>query len=182
MKVMTGCSSAFINRNVREISPEELAIELQTDRSLHEVIDKNAPVRLYFDVDKDLRPIFNFIRRNRHISLMTSVLQTLNRIFHTSDSDWAISNGSRNGKESYHFISKKYYCTISELEAIYTKNTIPYADKSIIITKRDMSLRLPNQSKYVDGRRVAGPAQIKQGEICDFFITNIEGLTHWPVV
>ena len=106
MKVMTGCSSAFINRNVREISPEELAIELQTDRSLHEVIDKNAPVRLYFDVDKDLRPIFNFIRRNRHISLMTSVLQTLNRIFHTSDSDWAISNGSRNGKESYHFISR----------------------------------------------------------------------------
>ena len=176
---MTGCNSACINRNVREISSEALAVELQTDRSLHEVIDKTALVRLYFDIDRDTRPIFSIMRRNRHISLMTSVLQTLNRIFGTSDSDWAISDGSRHGKESYHFISKKYYCKISELEAIYTKNTIPYVDKSIVITKKDMSLRLPNQSKYIDGRRAAGPAQIKQGEIRDFFITDTEGLTPW---
>ena len=179
---MTGCNSAFINRNVREISPEALTVELQTDRSLHEVIDKNALVRLYFDIDRDTRPIFSIMRHNRHISLITSVLQTLNRIFHTSDSDWAISDGSRHGKESYHLISKKYYCTVSELEAIYAKNNIPYVDKTIVITKKDMSLRLPNQSKYVDGQRAAGPAQIRQGEIRDFFVTYTEGLTPWPVV
>ena len=83
-------------------------------------------------------------------------------------------------KISYHIISKKYKMNLNELRILARKIDKPYIDTSaywfsINYPYDEGSLRLPNQSKNSINKD-GSPMRILQGEIQDFFITDISNL------
>ena len=115
-----------------------------------------------------------------NVDMLDDVLCSLNSIFNTTNNDWVISCGSRMTKISYHIISKKYKMNLNELRILARKIDKPYIDTSaywfsINYPYDEGSLRLPNQSKNSINKD-GSPMRILQGEIQDFFITDISNL------
>jgi len=164
-----------------EISKEDLLEKMKSDHSLHEIFhvgDNPSNIRIFVDVD--------YIAEGRNDPwnapyIVSSVLGRLNRLFGTTDDDWAIAQCHRQYKTSFHILSKKYCCPISVMQDIYKKIDLIFVDRTLITNAgKYKKLRLPNQSKIVNEKWVAGPLQIVQGDLEDFLISDVTGLTLWP--
>jgi len=174
MKILTSESLDKSSRTFIEISYAELVKELEEDHGWHETIDMFNPdreVRIFFDVDTYNKDKDDIRRKT---------LDVLNLKFNTIDSDWAICNGHNNGKISYHILSKKYKCKLSELRTYVRGLDLNWLDYTVYWYDRnepeDQSyFRLPNQSKS-SINRVGAPLVIEQGSIPDFFVGATEGL------
>ena len=155
--------------------------KIKGDHSLHEVFligDDKKNIRVFFDVD--------YVMEHTHdpwnaAFILTSMLSRLNRLFGTTDSDWAIAQCHRTNKVSFHILSRKYCCPVTSVLDIYKQVNLIFVD-SILLSNASKfkKLRLPNQSKIVDGKWVASPMHIVQGELSDFLISDTVGLTLLP--
>lgn len=172
MKVLVKESLDKKTRTILNIDKTELLKKLNDDNGYHEVIccrNPDSKIRVFFDYDwnKDFLDTF---------------MKVICEKYHCEQSDWAISCGTREGKVSYHILSKKFYTTIRLMIKIIKqmKKEYPYIDDTILnVDMFDDTecafMRFPNQSK--DGvNKPAPPMKILQGELSDFFVTDIDGL------
>jgi len=180
MRVLTYESPDKTQHTIENISYETALKGLEVDNGWIEVIDaydQNNAVRAYFDIDSDTE-------------VLTPILAALNTIFGTSTQDWAISTGSRNltptvRKISYHILSKRFCITLKNLRSIaYALNDkFPALDYtglciSMTATHELLFFRLPNQRKDAVNKR-APPMTVIQGNLSDFIVTHIDGLTEF---
>jgi hypothetical protein len=173
MKVLIKESIDKKIRTIIDIPNSELLEKLNYDNGFHEVIccrNPDSKIRLFFDYDCNKDFLEDFMK-------------VICEKYHCEKSDWAISCGTREGKVSYHILSKKFCITIRSLIKTLKqmKKQHPYIDDTVLnIDMFDDTecafLRFPNQSK--DGvNKPAPPMKILQGELSDFLITDIHGLT-----
>ena len=159
-------------RTLLEFSKEELLEKIKDDNGYHEGIccrNPNTIIRVFFDYDWDKEGL-------------EDLLKTLCEEMNCEKTDWAISCGTREGKVSYHILSKKFCMSINNLRILHRKlhkehKCIDFTILHVSMTDETECafLRLPNQSK--DGvNKPAPPMRILQGELCDFLVTDIEGL------
>jgi hypothetical protein len=124
-----------------------------------EAIPLSIEVRMYFDVDW-FHP--------RHYKDFLHELRCIG-------GEWAVSDGCRTGKTSYHIVSKTYKCSIPTLRILIT-TLRRWFDRSVYydVFYRDYAFfRLPNQSK---NHGDVNPMKIVQGELEDFIVTDTTGL------
>jgi hypothetical protein len=178
MRILLFESSDKKMQIIEDISYEDLLVKLNDDHGWHEVIDacnQDNCIRVFFDIDSV----------GSAPNVLAPILKELNRIFKCENGDWAISDGSREGKSSYHILSKKYYIKQRRLRAItFTLNQqFPTVDYSVlcisILAKHELLFfRLPNQHKGAVNKSGV-PMKIIQGELKDFIVTHIEGLVEF---
>jgi len=154
--------------------PYETVLEqIHKDHGWFEVIPMTDPlirIRLFFDIDE----------HTVKTPILPRILEELRKRF---DCDWAISCGTREGIQSYHIYSTKYYCTLRtlriitrELYAIYPCFDIRVLYFSLQNGEKEQSyLRFPNQSKD-SIHKPAPPMNLIQGSLQDCFVTHIDGL------
>ena len=182
MRVLVSETPDKSAREILDIPKEELLILLNSDYCLHEVIpmfDNTLPLRVYFDIDS---------YKGDAKEILETTLVVLNKVFRTTDDCWAICDGSRVGKVSYHIVSKKYKMSLAAQRKLVDKTlikSVPYIDSSAYWftmnnPKDEGYLRLPNQSKDTINKE-GPPLRILQGEIPDFFITDIENLEEFII-
>lgn len=177
MRVLVKESLDKQTREILNISKDELLEKLKSDYGYHEVItgfDHNTIIRVYFDID-DIKDV------------LEDLIKRLCEYFSCEKHDWAISCGSREGKVSYHILSRKYSISIKNLRNIQKElgkefrgidTTCLYF--SMIDASECVYLRFPNQSK--DGvNKPAPPMKIIQGEMEDFLITEFTNLTPFVI-
>jgi len=159
-------------RTLLDFSKEDLLERIKDDNGYHEGIccrNPNTIIRVFFDYDWDKEGLEDLMER-------------LCREMQCEKTDWAISCGTREGKVSYHILSKKFCMSINNLQAFQRRlykdhKCIDFTVLQVSITDETECafLRLPNQSK--DGvNKSAPPMRILQGELSDFLVTDIEGL------
>jgi len=178
MRVLTYESKDKQQQTIEELSYEEVLLGLQEDKGWVEVIDaydQNTFVRAFFDIDS-----YKEIQEP-----LIPILEELNRLFTCTSDDWAISDGSRSGKISYHVVSKRFSLTIKKLRQItyVLHEQFPIVDYSLLcispMVNHDLLFfRLPNQSKHAI-RKPGTPMRIVQGELGDFCVTHIDGLAQF---
>jgi hypothetical protein len=141
------------------LTREQLLNSMETDNSLYECLPQSDIIRIFFDVDwPHEKPVSDFIEELKCIG-----------------GEWAICDGSRPGKTSYHILSKTYKCSFSRLRAL-VRDLGPWFDRSVYLPINGCSyLRLPNQSKKNINKEGA-PMTIIQGELADFIVTETETL------
>ena len=171
MRVLTFESPDKKQQTIEEFTYDDLLLKLKEDHGLVEVIeayDQNVKVRVYFDLDS-----------NTEIPL-TQVLDELTSIF-KSDA-WSISDGSREGKYSYHIVSKDLCISLKNLRTITNKlsQKFPCVDYTLLclsipVTTELLFYRFPNQSKRTLNKS-GPPMRIIEGELKDFIVTWTEGL------
>ena len=178
MRILTFESTDKKQQRIEEISYEAALRGLIEDRGWIEVIDaynQENLVRAYFDID------------GGGADVLRSVLSELNHIFGCTDADWAICDGSRDGKVSYHILSRLYSITLRSLRSItfalhgkfravdYTLLCI-----SAAATNELLFFRLPNQSKGTLNKS-GTPMKVLQGELADFIVTHVAGLAEFKL-
>lgn len=169
-----------LTQDIRDIEYPDALKRIETDNKLFELIElynQNAFIRVYFDIDcyQTENPLEN-------------VLEIINNHFQTSNEDWAICDGSREGKWSYHILSRKYKITIRKLRHILMKcnKMNPSFDYSCICISmqsidENTFLRFPNQSKDSIQGKYGPPMKVIQGNLSDFFVTQTENLEEWKI-
>lgn len=175
MKVLVSESKNKQTQIIKDIQYETIYNQIkENDMNYHEVIDAGNPnqlVRIYFDIDdyQNTNPLQN-------------VMELINTFFNCENEDWAISDGSREGKWSYHILSKKYKISIQKLRDLTSKfkeKHISFDYSSLCISMESINdyifLRFPNQSKH-SINKPAPPMKIIQGELKDFFINQTSNL------
>jgi hypothetical protein len=170
MRILTFESPDKKQQVIEEIAYDDLLLKLKEDHGLVEVIeayDQNVKVRVYFDLDSTIE------------IPLTQVLDELTSIFNSS---WAISDGCREGKYSYHIVSKDLCISLKNLRTITNKLTakFPCVDYTLLclsipVTTELLFYRFPNQSKRTINKS-GPPMRIIEGELKDFIVTWIEGL------
>jgi hypothetical protein len=173
MRILVHESTDKTQRKILEIPKEHLLHLLKIDNGYFEVIpmeDPSAYLRVYFDIET-----------YENIDVLGEALDVLNSIFKTTNENWAISNGSRNVEKdykiSYHILSKKYKMSLNDLRLLVkslNKSYIDYTAYWFIIDYKcdEGAFRLPNQSK-MGINKIGTPMTIVQGEIADFFVTDV---------
>jgi hypothetical protein len=174
MKVLASESRDKKIQNILEIPYEDVLKGIEADQNWHEVVaayDPKVLVRAYFDIDCAQKE-----------DPLKPALGALNAVFGCSDADWAVSCGSREGKFSYHILSTKYCLPLQDLRRLTFKLNAEHAwfDVSAICismtaTHENLFLRFPNQSKD-SINKPAPPMKILQGDLKDFFVTQVLGL------
>jgi hypothetical protein len=174
MRVLTFESVDKQQQTIEEVPYKDVLAGLHEDHSWVEVIDaynQHNCVRAFFDIDSALTK-----------DPLPNILTELNSIFSCGDEDWAISDGSRDGKISYHVLSKVYFITLKNLRSITfaLHDKFPAIDKTVLcissMTNHELLfLRLPNQSKSVMNKSGI-PMKIMQGELEDFIVTYVDKL------
>lgn len=172
MRVLVKESLDKKTRTLMEIEKSELFEKLNYDNGFHEVIccrDPDAKIRIFFDYDWN-------------VDFLDEFLKIICEKYQCEKTDWAISCGTREGKISYHILSKKFCISIrSMIKTIKSmKKECPYIDDSIFnIDMFDdlecVFMRFPNQSKD-SVNKPAPPMHILQGELSNFLVTDINGL------
>ena len=181
MKILLSEAKNKLTREIIELSREEVLEGMVRDQGWIEVFEMYYPyskVRLFFDIDTKV------ICDN----ILELSLKEINTVFGCTDSDWAISCGSRENKISYHILSKKYRITLENLRRITMKLKQKYLwfDETLLYISMESNhefgfLRLPNQSKD-SINKPAPPMAILQGELADFLISDIDSLEDNPGV
>jgi hypothetical protein len=174
MKLLVSLTKDNSSREFIELPYAEVLVGIKSDNGWHEVINMSSSentVRLYFDIDA-----YNISKE----SVLRTTLNKLNKRLGCKDSDWAICDGSSGPKVSYHILSRKYKCRLSELRAFHKTLGLEWVDYSVYTFVRNEPqdqayLRLPNQSKY-SINQAGGPLTVLQGELSDFFIGVLDGL------
>ena len=171
MHVLTYESPDKQQQTIEELSYEEVLLGLQEDHGWHEVInayDQNNIVRVFFDIDS----------YDETDDTLPSCLEELNSIFNCTSDDWAVSNGSRPGKISYHVVSKRFCITLKYLRQITSglNNKLPCVDHTLLFISMEASnellfFRLPNQHKHALNK-LGTPMRVVQGELKDFIVTS----------
>lgn len=174
MKVLVSESIDKQIQDIKDISYETVFQQIKQDMNYHEVIDGGNPkqlVRVYFDIDG-----------YESVNPLQEMLEILNTTFCCSNEDWAISNGSREGKWSYHILSKKYKIEIQKLRNLTFNLNKRYKsiDSSGLFISMNSNndyifLRFPNQSKH-SINKPAPPMKLIQGSLEDFFVTDTSNL------
>jgi len=184
MRILVSESSDKETRKIIDIPKQHLLHLLKIDNGYHEVInmiDPNVMLRVYFDIEE--------YHKGDFVDILSEALNVFNKIFNTTNGDWAISDGSRflekDFKTSYHILSKKYKMSLTDLRRLTMQLNKSYIDTtaywfSIYYDRDEGSLRLPNQSKKGINKEGA-PMTIMQGEIADFFVTDVTGLEPFPL-
>ena len=177
MRVLTFESEDKQTYTIEDISTEDALVKLNEDHGWIEVIDaysKHNRVRAYFDID-----VYNTS------DPLQQVLAEINKIFNCGDADWAICEGSREGKISYHLLSTRFSITLKQLRdiTIALHKKIPAVDYTLLCISATANhellfFRLPNQSKSVLNKK-GSPMRIVQGDLADFIVTNIRGLVEY---
>jgi DNA-binding Lrp family transcriptional regulator len=160
-------------RTIVNIEPNMLETLLEKDLGFIEVIpmmDPNANVRIYFDIDQ----------YDVSFDPLNDVLNEINQIFDCRSDEWAIASCLRETKRSYHIVSRTKQISIRELRRISHKLSEKYkcVDTkhlyySILDDIECGFFRLPNQTKKGINKE-SPPLTIISGSISDFFITNVE--------
>jgi hypothetical protein len=157
-----------------EKTKDEVLAMIREDHNLHEVVDMHDPskyVRVYFDIDA-------------HVGKATldDVLKVVCDYFQCTPADWAISDGCRETKISYHILSKKFRIRIQDLRVLAKElnKTLRVFDETVYVFTLTSPheygyLRFPNQSKD-SINKPAPPMRVLQGDLSDFFVTDISGL------
>lgn len=187
MRVLTFESPDKKQQIIEEISYDDLLLKLKEDHGWHEVINgfnQNTQVRVYFDLDSHILTSNSRIHLvpDTKDSTLRQVLEEISMIFKCSSDDWAISDGCREDRISYHIMSKLYRISIKELRRItYNLHAkFPSIDYSVVCISMNsindlLFFRLPNQHKGAVNKP-APPMKIIQGELKDFIVTWTEGL------
>jgi len=174
MKILTSESADKSTRTFIELPIQDVVSGMNTDNGWFEVIDMFDPeseIRIYFDIDT-CKHDKEYVKR--------TTLDSLNMRLGTVDSDWAICQGHRDNRVSYHILSKKYKCSLRALRDFGLALDLPWIDKSVYwydhTEQTDINyFRLPNQSK-TSINKPGGPMLIEQGSNEDFLIMNTEFL------
>jgi hypothetical protein len=177
MRLLFGENKEKTIQYIKEVSYSEAFELIKADNGVHEVIDLGDPgtyIRIYIDIDSLAKE-----------DPLEMAFELLNKTFKCSNTDWAVCTGNREGKWSYHFLSKKYKIEINLLRImlIQLSETYSWIDHSSICiamnSKNELVyLRLPNQSKH-SINKPARPLEILQGELKDFFVTRTDDLIRW---
>jgi hypothetical protein len=174
MLIMFGNTSTRETPDVQEFTKEEVLELMKQDLCLHEFYyrDENARIKVHFDIDR-------YDRIFTRDQILRKSLDAVNTEFGTTDDSWAICEGTRAEKISFHFVLINYYISLKELNKIilkmhrkefsfdpgYTSINNPSSYKYNLF-------RLPNQSKSEKFNGIKSPPlQILQGNLQDFFIT-----------
>jgi len=175
MRVLTYESPDKHIQKIETIPYRNVLAALNEDHGWIEVIDaydQNNLVRMFFDVDS-----------YSGSDPLTQIMGVLNAMFKCAIDDWAISDGTRKGKFSYHILSKRFSITLKHLRKITSKlhSMHPSIDHTLLFisplaTNELLFFRLPNQSKNTL-HKVGAPMHILQGELADFIVTHTSGLT-----
>ena len=177
MRVLTFESADKQTCTFKDISNEDALSMMKDDHGLVEVIDaynQNNRVRAYFDIDAYNIP-----------DPLEQVLAEINAVFKCNTTDWAICEGSRDNKISYHLLSTRFSITLKQLREITfaLHKKIPAIDYTLlcisaVANHELLFFRLPNQSKHVLNKK-GTPMRIVQGELADFIVMNIQGLVEY---
>lgn len=174
MKILTGESLDKSTRTFINLPIQDVVNGLTTDNGWFEVIDMFDPdseLRMYFDIDTC---------KHDKDDVKRKTLDSLNMRLGTVDSDWAICQGHRDNRVSYHILSKKYKCSLRVLRDFGFALDLPWIDKSVYWYDHkeqtdENYFRLPNQSK-TSINKPGGPMLIEQGSYEDFLIMHTEFL------
>lgn len=174
MKILTGETLDKTSRTFIELPIQDVVLGLGEDNGWFEVIDMFDPdseLRMYFDIDTC---------KHDKDDVKRKTLDTLNMRLETTDSDWAICQGHRDNRVSYHILSRKYKCSLRALREFVFALDLPWIDKSVYWYDHkeqtdENYFRLPNQSK-TSINKTGGPMLIEQGNTEDFLIMHTDYL------
>jgi hypothetical protein len=174
MRILTSETIDKSSRTFIELPIDKVIEGLEEDNGWIEVIDMFDPdseVRIYFDIDT-CKHDKDFVKR--------STLDALNMRLSTVDSDWAVCQGHREERVSYHILSRKYKLSLRDLREFCILLDLPWVDKSVYWydwrEPTDVNyFRLPNQSKKAINKE-GGPLLIEEGLYEDFLICYTEKL------
>jgi len=174
-------TSTWESPDIRVLSKEEVLELIKEDHSVHELYfreDDSILLRAYFDIEKTIRSV------EEAPGILQNMLDLLCSEFNVSADEWAICDGTREKRASFHIMSTKYCIDMKTLNILLIKlNKLNSTlDSSVLFLRCETPynynmLRLPNQSKY---RRIlhqdGPPLKLIQGRLEDCLITCIDGL------
>lgn len=174
-------TSTWESPDIRILAKEDVLELIKEDHPVYELYfteDESILIRVYFDVEKHIKSL------DEAPSILQNIMDLLCSEFGVDPDTWAICDGTREGRASFHIISKKYCIDLKTLRALFSKlskinSTI---DPSALSFKNPTPynynmLRLPNQSK---NRRLFSkygpPLKLIQGRLEDCLISCVDGL------
>jgi hypothetical protein len=167
--------------DIRIVAKEETLELIKEDHSAHELYfteDESILLRAYFDIEMVIKSL------EEAPAVLQNAMDLLCSTFGVGPDTWAICDGTREGRASFHIISKKFCIDLKTLRTLMNKlrsiNTtfdhtaLRFYNKTLYTYNM---LRLPNQSKskplfHQDGP----PLKVIQGSIEDCLITCVDGL------
>ena len=172
MRILISETPDRTRRTFLDLPMPEVIQKITEDHGWFEVINM-------FDPDRELRMFFD-VDAPEQDDVTRKTLDALNERFTASDEDWAICNGSRPGKISYHILSRKYKCSLRFLRSVSKDLGLSWIDTSVYYYDHKEPtdqgyFRLPNQSKG-SIHKEGGPLLVEQGELSEFIVMNTEGL------
>ena len=167
--------------DIRIVAKEEVLELIKEDHSVYELYfieDDSILIRAYFDIEKRIKSL------KEAPDILQNAMNLLCTTFGVTPDTWAICDGTREGRASFHIISKRFCIDLKSLmilsnklgkenssldsTALKFKNPTPYNYNM---------LRLPNQSKYKRLFHQDGPPlKVIQGRLEDCLITCVDGL------
>jgi hypothetical protein len=174
-------SSTWQSPDIRVLTKEDVLELIKEDNSVLELYfteDDSILLRVYFDIEKSIKSL------DEAPVILQNIMDLLCSEFGVGPDTWAICDGTREGRASFHIISKKYCIDLKTLRALFSKLTKVNStiDSTALSFKYPTPynynmLRLPNQSKY---RRLfhqdGPPLKLIQGGLEDCLITCVDGL------